>query len=164
MATTDRLGLPLLAVAQAQKEVTHNEALTLLDAAVQPVVVAETSSVPSNPTAGQAWIVGPAADGAWAGRAGAVAAWTQGGWRFVAPFEGMAVWDLALAMPRRRAGSAWLSGQARGTTLTHDGYQVVGPRQPAIAAPSGGSTVDVEARATIAGVLAALRTHGLIST
>ena len=40
MATTDRLRLPRLAAAQAQKEMTHNEALTLLDAAVQATVVA----------------------------------------------------------------------------------------------------------------------------
>ena len=38
--TTSRLGLPTLAAAQAQKEMTHNEALTLLDVAVQPVVAA----------------------------------------------------------------------------------------------------------------------------
>ena len=44
---TDRFALPLLATAQAQKEMTHNEALALLDAVVQPVVVAVApASVP----------------------------------------------------------------------------------------------------------------------
>lgn len=33
--TTVRLSLPLLQVGQAQKELSHNEALTLLDFAVQ---------------------------------------------------------------------------------------------------------------------------------
>ena len=37
---TDRLLLPLLATAQAQKEVTHNEALTLVDLLLAPVVEA----------------------------------------------------------------------------------------------------------------------------
>ena len=36
--TTARLTLPFLQSGQAQKELTHNEALTLLDIAVQPVV------------------------------------------------------------------------------------------------------------------------------
>lgn len=38
-----RLALPLPAVAQAQKEVTHNEALTLLDSLVHTVVEAGRS-------------------------------------------------------------------------------------------------------------------------
>ena len=50
---TDRLSLPLLAVAQAQKEATHNEALVLIDALVQPVVVSVApASVPLASTAG----------------------------------------------------------------------------------------------------------------
>lgn len=35
METTARLGLPLLAPGQAQKELFHNEALALVDAATQ---------------------------------------------------------------------------------------------------------------------------------
>ena len=35
---TPRFGLPLLAPGQAAKELTHNEALSLLDLLVQPVV------------------------------------------------------------------------------------------------------------------------------
>jgi hypothetical protein len=42
------------------------------------------------------------------------------------------------------------------------GKQVVGPRQPAIAAPSGGTVVDGEARSAIGAILAALATHGLL--
>ncbi len=34
--TTARLGLPLLATGQAQKETTHNEALALIDLAPHP--------------------------------------------------------------------------------------------------------------------------------
>ena len=38
ISTTPRLALPLLAMAQAQKEVTHNEALILLDALIYATV------------------------------------------------------------------------------------------------------------------------------
>src|SRR3989344_3642622 len=83
LPSTARFALPLLAMAQAQKEVTHNEALTLLDALVQPVVEDGPQAVPpSAPVAGQGWIVGAAASGAWVGEEGALALWTSGGWRF----------------------------------------------------------------------------------
>jgi hypothetical protein len=161
---TDRLALPLLATAQAQKEVTHNESLAMLDAVVQSVVVAVApASVPVTPTLGQGWIVGTSPTGAWAGHAGALAVWTAGGWRFAAPFEGMTAWSLADSMVFRRAGSSWLAGVLTGKSLSLDGVQVVGARATAIAAPSGGTTVDAEARSTISTILAMLRTHGLIA-
>ncbi|WP_420140894.1 DUF2793 domain-containing protein [Sphingomonas sp.] len=96
--TTPRLMLPLLAAGQAQKEVTHNEALTLLDMLVQPVVEASGIDVPPvAPQPGQIWIVGGAASGAWAGHADHLAGWSGGGWRFVTPQPGMT----ACAMWRR---------------------------------------------------------------
>lgn len=164
MPATDRLSLPLLAVAQAQKEMTHNEALTIVDAMLQPVVLAETAIVPTSPVPGQAWIVGSGAAGAWTGQIGSLATWTAGGWRFVAPFEGLVVWDVSQAMPRRRSASAWLSGETRGNLLLHGGQQVVGAQYGTIAAATGGTIVDIESRATIASILAALRSHGLIAT
>ncbi len=162
---TDRLALPLLAAAQAQKEVTHNEALVLVDALVQPVVVAIAPAVvPANPVPGQCWIVGSGASGAWAGQDGALAAWTAGGWRFVAAFEGMAVWSIADAVTARRAGGIWLVGALTGNSLTLGGNQVVGARAAAIATPTGGSTVDAQARAVLATVLTTMRSHGLIAS
>ena len=162
---TDRLSLPLLAVAQAQKEMTHNEALALVDTAVQATVVAVApSTVPTAPTPGQCWIVGSGATGAWAGHDGAIAAWTQGGWRFVAPFEGLTVWSLADAMSARRTATAWVTGSLTGHKLTIDGEQVVGARGGPISAPSGGTIVDAEARTAVAAILATLRSHGLITT
>jgi hypothetical protein len=38
---------------------------------------------------------------------------------------------------------------------------VVGARQPAIAAPAGGTTIDAEARNAVAALLAVLKSHGL---
>lgn len=163
--TTDRLALPLLAAAQAQKEMIHNEALTMLDASVQPVVVAVApTSIPVSPAPGQCWIVGSGAAGAWAGHDGALATWTAGGWRFVAPFEGMQAWDIADSTVVRREGSSWKIGALKGRQLLLDGQQVVGARLGAIAAPAQGTTIDAEARDAITAVLVAMRSHGLIAS
>lgn len=52
-------GFPLLAAGQAQKEITHNEALTLADALISGAVEAgPLNAPPSAPTPGQMWIVG----------------------------------------------------------------------------------------------------------
>jgi hypothetical protein len=164
MTTTERLKLPFLAVAQAQKEMTHNEALALLDIAVQPVVQAVAPViVPASPVAGQCWVVGAAPIGDWAGQAGALAAWTTGGWRFIAPFEGMTVWSVADAVGVRRTGSAWVVGQVTATKISIAGQQVVGPRSSAIALPTGGTVIDSQARVAIAAMLGMLTSHGLIS-
>lgn len=145
---TDRLALPTLASAQAQKEMTHNEALLRLDAAVQATVVAVApAAVPSAPIPGQCWVVGAGATGAWGGQDGALAAWTGGGWRFVAPFEGMAAWSVADGGIARRIGAGWR----------------IAERGPAIADPADGTTVDVQARAALADILALLRRHGMIA-
>ena len=161
---SDRLKLPLLAAAQAQKEVTHNEALALADIAVQAVVQAVApTNVPASPVVGQCWIVGAAPTGAWTGRAGNIAGWTSGGWRFVAPFEGMRVWSLTDGVIVRRGASAWLVGAMTAASLSVGGQQVVGARAARITAPTGGTTIDSQARAAIAALIAGLETHGLFS-
>ena len=160
---TDRLGLPLLAAGQAQKELFHNEALALIDlvagAGVEAVGV---NAPPAAPTPGQAWVVGPAPTGDWAGHADALTGWTAGGWRFVAAREGLAVWSAADDTVARRRGGAWEIGNLRGHAVVIDGVAVVGPRQPGIVEPNGGAVVDAEARAAIGAVISALRAHGLI--
>ncbi len=163
--TSVRLGLPLLQTGQAQKELSHNEALVLLDLAVQPAVEAVgTDTPPATPAEGQCWIVGPAPTGAWTGQAKALAGWTGGGWRYVAAREGMTAWSRADGAFARFEGSAWSVGSVRGTQLVLGGNVVVGARRPAIAAPGGGSVIDAEARSALGLVLAALRSHGLIAT
>lgn len=162
---TDRLSLPLLATAQAQKEITHNEALVLLDALVQPTVVAVApAAVPAAPVAGQAWIVGTGATGVWAGQDGALAIFTAGGWRFAALPEGAQVWSIADSLTFRRVGLDWQRGIVSATSVSVGGQQVVGARGTAIANPAGGSVIDVEGRTAIVAVLDRLRTHGLIAT
>ena len=161
---TVRLALPLLSAGQAQKDLTHNEALARLDLAVQASVVAVgLATPPAAPAAGDAWIVGAAPGGAWAGQAGAIAGWTAAGWRFVRPREGMTAWSLADRRDVRFTGGAWVTGDIRGTRVIVEGVKVVGPQAAAIAAPAGGTTIEKEARAAVAAVLAMLRGHGLIA-
>ena len=84
-----RLGLPYLMPSQAQKHVTHNEALARLDLLVQLVVQAfDAATPPSLPQDGRIWALGPAPTGDWAGQPGALAAWVNGAWMFIAPQEG----------------------------------------------------------------------------
>lgn len=161
---TGRLALPLLASGQAGKELTHNEALTLIDIALQPVVEAVgVEAPPAAPVAGMCWVTGAAPTGAWAGRAHVLAGWTAGGWRFVAPRAGFAVHDLATARAWRFDGETWVDGVAAVSRVEVDGLRVVGAREPAIAAPASGSVVDSQARAALGSILSALRAHGLIA-
>lgn len=160
-----RLGLPFIETGQAQKELAHNEALALLDIAVQAGIEAVgLDQPPASPTTGACWIVGTAPSGVWAGQAGALAGWTASGWRFVTPRDGLAAWDCAARQWLVRVDGAWESGTIRGERLLLAGQRVVGPRGAAIPNPSGGTTVDSEARAAVESVLTALRTHGLIAT
>ena len=163
---TPRLALPLLAVGQAQKEGTHNEALVRLDLTVNAAVEAVGRDVPpDSPEEGQCWIVGAAPTGAWAGQAHALAGWTGGGWRFVAPAAGMQAWDRAAGqIVRYEDPGEWVCGRLAGTQVTIDGVAVVGAQQPAIAVPVGGTSVDTQARDAIAGILEAMRGHGLIAS
>ncbi|WP_425231089.1 DUF2793 domain-containing protein [Sphingomonas sp.] len=164
MSETGRWALPLLDAGQAQKEVTHNEALAILDLLQGASAVAVgTNTPPATPAIGQCWVLGGAPVGGWAGHAGALAAWTSGGWRFAGPREGQAVWSLADTCPAVHSGGQWRVGRIAATELFIGGQQVVGARRPAVTAPAGGSVADAEARSAIGAILAALTAHGLIA-
>ncbi len=161
---TDRLALPLLIAGQAQKEIWHNEALMLIDALVQPSVMAVApATVPTTPALGACWIVGASPTGVWAGKGQHLACWTSGGWRFMPPRDGMSCWSIADTLTVRYTGGVWVKGVESALSFKIGGQQVVGARSAAILNVTGGSTVDAEARFAINTILAALRYHGLIS-
>lgn len=163
MMQTDRLGLPLLAAGQAQKEMTHNEALTMLDLAIALTVERDDlSAPPSSPGAGLCWIIGDGASGEWSGREGQIAGWTEAGWRFLLPHAGMGAWHMLDGHMLRFEGAAWVSESVRPDGFYIEDQRVVGPRGGAIPDASGGANQDVEARVSINLLLAALRNHGLI--
>jgi len=161
--TTARFALPFILPGQAQKEAYHNEALARLDVMVHAAVEGEgPAQPPSDPAAGQCWIVPSGAEGAWTGRDGAIAGWTSGGWRFVAPTDGITVWDKAAGVSKRWTGGDWNGGELICARVIVEDHQVVGPRHAAIASPAGGTTIDVEARDAIEAIIATLMSHGLI--
>ena len=68
MTDTPNLGLPFIDGGQAQKHVTHNEALRILDAAIQISVSDVTRTVPPlSPAEGARHVVAVGASGAWSG-------------------------------------------------------------------------------------------------
>lgn len=129
--------------AQAQKEITHNEALVLVDALLPRAARALLNDPASlSPQPGEAWIVGPAPVGHWSGQAARIAIFTEGGWRFATAPSGLELLDETAAVRRRFDGSSWVA-------------------YPGISAPTGGAVVDVEARAVLVQVLDALHRAGL---
>ena len=87
--TSPTLGLPYLQPSQAQKHVTHNEALARLDAVTQLSVAAPGPSVPpAAPAEGERFIVGPGAGGDWTGRDRQIAIHLDGAWSFTPPLPG----------------------------------------------------------------------------
>jgi len=165
MSATPRLGLPFLSAGQAQKEIFHNEALQALDVIVAAAVEeAPSATPPASPSEGSCYIVGAGAIDEWTGRDGSLAAFSSGGWRYIAPTAGMSAYVKSSGILAAYRSGAWELGGVRGSSLLIDGQQVVGSRTAAIASPTGGTTVDAEARAAIAQALGAMRQHGLIET
>lgn len=116
------LGLPYLLPAQAQKHVTHNEALRLLDLLVQLAVSRrDLASPPSAPAEGERHIVGTAAAGDWAGQEGRIAVHEQGSWSFITPQPGWRVQILAEGAELVHDGDGWVEGPKRlGVNATPD--------------------------------------------
>lgn len=141
-AGTPNAGLPLLFAGQAQKEFFVNHSLAILDALAPRAVAATLGAPPALPQDGACYLVAPSASGDWSARADHLALAIGGSWHFVAPAEGMLMFD-------RDAGH-WL--------CFRDGWHSAG----APAAPSGGSVIDTEARVALAQLVESLQTLGLI--
>lgn len=93
MSDSANLALPYLEAAQAQKHVTHNDALALLDACVQLSVSSRNvEAVPADPQQGERFIIGAAATGIFSGRSNQIAYWDAAGWRFLSPQIGWLAW------------------------------------------------------------------------
>ena len=146
MEYSTNLTLPYIMPSQAQKHVTHNEAIRMLDALVQLAIIArDIAAPPAEPAEGDRHIVAAGASGAWAGKAGQVAAWQDGGWAFLSPRAGWLAWVATEGLLVVFDGAQWapvsasateaptfgvntaadatnrLAVSAKGTLLTHEG-------------------------------------------
>ena len=124
MSISPNLALPYLLAGQAQKEVTHNDALNDLDALAQITVIdRDLTAPPGSPTDGDCYLVPAGASGAWAGQVDKIAIF-YAGWRFKAPEEGWILYvrdeDLILAYN----GSAWARLGDGVLGLTANGFVV----------------------------------------
>ena len=108
MANSPNLTLPFLDAAQAQKHVTHNDALRALDALVQPAVISRAVTVPpGTPADGDRYIVPVGATGVWAAQTTKIAAYQDGAWAYYAPRTGWSVWVVAESALLIFSGGAW---------------------------------------------------------
>lgn len=101
--------------------------------------------------------------GDWSDYAGHVAVFSEAGWRFVAPVAGISLLVKSSGTFANSGSAGWEVGTLRASRVIVEGEQVVGPRLAAVADPTGGSTIDAEARLTLEQILSVLRQHGLIA-
>jgi hypothetical protein len=113
MTDTPRLALPVIEAAQAQKHVTHNDALTLLDCLTQLAVESRTlTAPPGSPADGACYIPAAAATGAWSGFDNALALYSGGGWLRLAPVSGLKAWVKDERLTLTYEDGVWRDGVA----------------------------------------------------
>ncbi len=156
MTETARYGLPYLQAGQAQKEITHNDALARVDTLLHLAVDSRTS--PSVPAVDGMWIVGPGAIGAWAGHDDQIAILDDAGWSFVTPRDG------CVAFVRDETSFVHYRGGSWHSEWPVSSLSFAGGTVAAVVAPSGGSVIDVEMRAAFVQLLPILRRAGLVPT
>ena len=88
---TGRLKLPYITQAQAQKEVTHNQALNILDVLVNTVAVSISNAPADKPNEGDIYIVGKNPQGIFDGNANNLTQLIEGCWSFYQPINYMEV-------------------------------------------------------------------------
>ena len=118
MPTTPNLSLPYLEAGQAQKHVTLNESLRLLDAVTQLAVAAVSASPPSEPEDGERHIVGSSPSGVFTGHADAVAAFQDGAWVFLSPRPGWRAWNADTEELLIWSGAAWTALSGGGAPMS----------------------------------------------
>lgn len=119
MDETPRLKLPLLHASQAQKHVTVNEALVLLDGLAQLSLLSRSAIVPPEGAVdGDCYAVPTGAGEDWTAQDGTVAVCANGGWVHVTPAEGWRAWATDEQREVVFSGGAWsdapLSASASG--------------------------------------------------
>lgn len=141
--TTQQFGLPLLYQGQAQKEFFVNQAFAVTDAVLQFAVQTSASAPPEEAFDGTCFRIVASASGEWSGLEDRLAIRISGGWHYVVPHDGMRIFD-------RSTGQFLLFRETW-----------VAVSEPSL--PSGGNTVDSEARTAIGEILETLRNAGIFA-
>lgn len=164
MNESRRWALPLLAAGQAQKEVTHNEAILAIDRLLQLAVVSRSQTAPPADAApGDVHIVGPEPTGAWAGHAGQLTAYEGGGWTFTVLRPGCLAWVGDEQVFAVMMAGGWSNGGWPARGLRVGDRSVLATEPVHVVGTTGGSTVDLECRSVLADLLLALRNQGIIT-
>ena len=122
--------LPYIMPSQAQKHVTHNEAVAMLDVLVQMSIIdRDLPTPPGTPEDGDRYIVAAAPTGDWAGHAGEIAYRRDGGWFFMSPRPGWLAWLIDEASLVYWTGTAW-EDFASGVTILQNLARSASARQP----------------------------------
>jgi hypothetical protein len=117
MADTPIMQLPLIAASQAQKHVTHNEALMKLDAITQLSVIDRSlSAPPPSPTEGQRYIVGSAPTGAWVGQSNKIAVYANLAWIFYTPVLGWSAYVETESLFVVFSATSWVVSSSGGSS------------------------------------------------
>lgn len=120
MTDTANLGLPCIEGSQAQKHVTHNEALRILDTLVQLAVKdRDLTAPPELRYEGDRYIVNAEATGVWAGCEDAIMAWQDGAWQISAPRVGWLAYVIDEGALLTWDGFAWVDAIAALTSLNN---------------------------------------------
>jgi hypothetical protein len=123
-AHTGRLKLPYILQAQAQKEVTHNQALNILDVLVNTVALAITNTPPDKVNEGEIYIVGDNPQGIFDGNANNLAQVSEGSWTFYRPLNYMEVMVVDKKQKFTFVDNVWLP-----TTIGSYDSDQTGPRK-----------------------------------
>lgn len=157
MPNSPRMALPYVLATQAQKELTHNDAVNDVDSLAQISVMSRTlATPPASPVDGDSYIIAASPTGAWAGQAGAVASY-YAGWRIKTPKEGWVAWIQNEDVLVIYDGTAWngfrvqaLLGSAAAPAYSFAGDTNTGVFSPAadVVALATGGTERVRVNAT----------------
>ena len=122
MEETMHLRLPYIAAAQAQKHITHNEALDRIDVIVQLAVLdSSVADPPLDASEGDRYIIPEGATGDWTARNGSIAAFVAGAWDVFDPAPGWIAFDLSTESVLIRIDDGWAPLGSRLGTVTRFG-------------------------------------------
>lgn len=141
-STTEHYSLPLLFSGQAQKEISLNQSITLIDSLLLKSVEESISTPPVDAREGSVFRITATATGDWQGYEDALAIRIGSNWHFTSPSEGLAIFDKSAGV-LLHFNSSWKQAQ-----------------EPTAAV--GGDVIDVEARQMISELVYELRQIGLL--